>query len=67
MENERCCHGKERFFKFDLNTLRHVLNEQNWLPIKKKNFLYYARLDIASEWILYFVKCVRLQVAVMTI
>jgi hypothetical protein len=36
MENARCCHGKERFLKFDLNTLRRVLNEQNWLPIKKK-------------------------------
>jgi hypothetical protein len=33
MENAQCCHGKERFFKLDLNTLRR---EQNWLPIKKK-------------------------------
>jgi hypothetical protein len=28
MEIAGCCHGKERFLKFDLN-------EQNWLPIKK--------------------------------
>jgi hypothetical protein len=35
MENARCCHGKERFLKFDLNTPRRVLHEQNLLPIKK--------------------------------
>jgi hypothetical protein len=39
MENLRCCHGKERFLKFDLNTVSRVLNEQNWLPIKKHNVL----------------------------
>jgi hypothetical protein len=41
MENARCCHGKERFLKFDLNTLRRVLNEQNWLPIKKNKNQFY--------------------------
>jgi hypothetical protein len=46
MENARCCHGKERFLKFDLNTIRRVLNEQNWLPIKKNKF---SQFDVSNK------------------
>jgi hypothetical protein len=53
MENARCCHGKERFLKFDLNTLRRVLNVQNWLQIKKSNIKPNENISDFNELINY--------------
>jgi hypothetical protein len=55
MENGRCCHGKERFLKFDLYTLRRVLNEQNWLPIKKKT-VFNSKWEKQNSFIEYLKK-----------
>jgi hypothetical protein len=37
-----------RFLKFDLYTLRRVLIEQNWLPIKKNVFKIKATIFVGT-------------------